>query len=369
MRCLLLHVEPATYIVHRLKEFQSTELDSYELKFLYRYATQPWDEAGNLAKAEVLFEGNWYSGLFRCLRLLWNILAGRYDVAHLAGWGQPILKLCIVCLALRGVPFSVESDMPLPADLHSLRQRLKKPFYRAMLKLPSAVIPGGRRQAEWFRYYGVPEARIHIAGMTVDTERIRSTVVRPRALFRKDNNINEDAVVFLFVGRLETMKGLDVLLEAFSRVERQDSSAMLVVVGNGQLLPLVTGRASLDPQMRYTGRESFSGVIQWMHASDVLVLPSTHEPWGLVVNEAMACGLPVIASDRVGCVDDLVCHGKNGFVVPAGDSSALADAMGRLLKEKSLRENMASQSATMILPWTVQREASIIKKVISGMAQ
>jgi glycosyltransferase involved in cell wall biosynthesis len=145
----------------------------------------------------------------------------------------------------------------------------------------------------------------------------------------------------LFVGRLEHEKGVDVLVEAW-RLAGLPSGAVLALVGEGPL------RGRLDaPGVRALGYVPRSDLPPMYGAADVLVLPSVRtatfvEPWGLVVNEAMHQGTPVIASDAVGAVaGGLVRDGHNGLVTPAGDARALATAIEAIVINPELRERLA----------------------------
>jgi glycosyltransferase involved in cell wall biosynthesis len=90
-------------------------------------------------------------------------------------------------------------------------------------------------------------------------------------------------------------------------------------------------------------------------ASDVFVLPAENEPWGLIVNEVMCAGLPVIVSDEVGCVPDLVKEGVNGFHIKAGDISSLANALSKLLPDAPLRHRMGAASLSIIRGWSYEQ--------------
>ena len=89
-------------------------------------------------------------------------------------------------------------------------------------------------------------------------------------------------------------------------------------------------------------------------------MASSFEPWGLVVNEAMAAGLPVIATERVGCVDDLVVNGETGLVILAESTEILTDSMQYFLQNESLRHSMASNARNLIDGWTLENEANNI---------
>jgi len=145
--------------------------------------------------------------------------------------------------------------------------------------------------------------------------------------------------LLLFVGRLEREKGVRVLLEAFT----QTREGRLAVVGEGPLRDEVERAGA---RVRALGRLPRERLPALYAAADALVVPSIptatfREPWGLVANEAMLQGTPVIATDAVGAAaGGLVNHGRNGLVVPAGDAAAVAGAIGTLLGDPGLRERL-----------------------------
>jgi glycosyltransferase involved in cell wall biosynthesis len=102
-------------------------------------------------------------------------------------------------------------------------------------------------------------------------------------------------------------------------------------------------------------------------AADLLVLASEFEPWGMVVNEAMCCGLPVVVSDKVGAAADLVADGINGFVYPVGDVPALADRVLRLVEDEGLRRAMARESVRRIGEWSVEAGVDALASRVARM--
>jgi glycosyltransferase involved in cell wall biosynthesis len=364
--CLLVYVEPTPYILPRIALLKSGGGLDYDAVFITRDSTQSWglaDESG----ARVLFEKRGGGGK-RLAALLGNILRGRYSVAHLAGWGHPVLMAVIAALSLRGIPFSMESDTQLPASRRGLKELVKRLTYPWLFRRPRLLLPGGERQARFFRAFGVAPARMRKAYMTVDTRGLERMPVQGTADWRQRQGISENDTVFLYVGRLEEHKGIPQLLDAVGAV-RTAGGTRWVIVGDGTLRNLVEQAAAADPRILYTGRQPTATVVQWMRASDALVLPSLFEPWGLVVNEAMCCGLPIIATDRVGAVDDLVFDGLNGIIVPVGDGAALAAAMDKLAASPDLRRNMATASRAIIQPWTTERESQVIRTAIEQLAE
>ena len=152
----------------------------------------------------------------------------------------------------------------------------------------------------------------------------------------------------LYVGQFEERKGLTHLLDAFAALP--DLPAKLRLIGNGSLEPQVSRRAAQDPRVELVGYVPQEHLPAELARSRCLVLPSIttdldREPWGLVVNEAMHSGLPVVATDAVGAAaGGLVEDGRNGFVVPEGDASALAVALGRLAEDAALAQRLGDQA-------------------------
>jgi glycosyltransferase involved in cell wall biosynthesis len=370
-RCLLLQLEPTPYIVPRALYVYRDESLHTDLYFTYLNSSQPWGNDAEIGKIPVLLDptGSPLKRMGNVCRLMLRILRGDYTVAHLAGWGHWVVRLAILCCKIRGVPFSVESDSPLLPELNGWREQLKRLLYPTWMRWISYAIPGGSRQAAFFRYYKVPDDKILISHMTVDTEKIRSTKSTPKQEFRNAKGIPQDQVLFVFVGRLLEQKGIDTLIEAFGLVQKESPRAALVIVGDGPERVMVDLAAAKYPgRIWVVGREGSAGVISWLRAGDVFVLPSRDEHWGLVVNEAMTCGLPVIVSDACGCVDDLVAVGRNGSIFPVDNAAKLAEAMLQLANDDCKRVSMGKESEAIIEPWTIERQAETIRAALVRMS-
>jgi glycosyltransferase involved in cell wall biosynthesis len=202
-----------------------------------------------------------------------------------------------------------------------------------------AVVTYGPHVSAYVREHGA--RRVHVAPQAVDNDFWSSPQV---AVPTQPSWPAETEAKFLFAGRPAREKGMGVLFEAWSTAGLQAPTAALVLVGAGPTPPWVpAGGAvtSLAPVSPVELRNFYA-------AADALVLPSIHtrtfrEPWGLVANEAMNRGLPVIASDAVGAAaGGLVRDGRNGVIVPAGDPVALAVALRRLARDRALRTRMGA---------------------------
>lgn len=299
--------------------------------------------------------------------LLTVITRNDIELAHFAGWSHPLIFAAWLFCWIRGIPFTVESDTPFRTEVPGWNAFAKRLLYPILFRLPSMFMPGGSRQAAYFRNYGVTDDKIRIAQMTVDVVAImtyrQGINDERRHLIRQEFGLLPGAVVFLYVGRLITHKGIRILLEAFEILQScAVTKCALVMVGDGELIDDVKALMSHIPSLFVTGRLEGTALLDAYAAADVFVLPSYWEPWGLVLNEAMASGLPVIVTDAVGSSDDLVEKGENGLIVPVGQSEALADAMYYLVQNNNARKNMGSASIKKIMPWTLANEADLMVK-------
>lgn len=203
-------------------------------------------------------------------------------------------------------------------DRAGWREAIKRTIVRQF----DAALVAGTPQRAYAVDLGIPASHVFQPVDVVDNARfarLAAEVDRP----------TDDARRFLVVARLTPVKGLDVLLDAYARYRAAaEAPWALVVVGDGP------ERARLEALacdgVTFAGFAQGDDLGAWYGRADALVLPSHKDTWGLVVNEAMAAGLPVIVSTGAGCAVDLVDEGANGWSVPPGDGAALADALGRI---------------------------------------
>ena len=129
----------------------------------------------------------------------------------------------------------------------------------------------------------------------------------------------------------------------------------LLIVGDGHLKSYLEYRCRMAKINAYfAGYVEQEFIPRFYGIADIFVLPSYYETFGLVLNEAMACELPVVVSDQVGAADDLVMSGRNGYIFPAGDYAMLGDALGRLIEDSTLRHVMGKASWQIIKRWNFE---------------
>jgi glycosyltransferase involved in cell wall biosynthesis len=286
------------------------------------------------------------------------ILCGGYN--YLASWQS------LFWAHLHRVPFSlwVESTT---RDLRSgfrLINFLKAKF---MHHCATYVVPG-KASFEYVRSYGAAEKNIFTAPNAVDTEffAVRAESVRRDAATNR-GILGLPSRFFLFVGRLVHDKGVFDLLRAYGALAPELRAEIgLVFVGDGAARPELEAQAKgIAP-----GTVTFPGFVhrevlaRYYALADMFLFPTHSDPWGLVVNEAMACGLPVISTKVAGCIADLVDDLWNGRVIEPGDSHQLTAAMEELAGNALLRAQMGQHSRERILHYSPEACAAGIANAI-----
>lgn len=237
------------------------------------------------------------------------------------------------------------------------RRWLKEAVKRLVLRRCDSAFVAGRPHADYAAKLGMDPARIVLGYDVVDNAHFEEGAAAARAdstRLRRELGLPER--YWLTCARFVPKKNLGCALDAYARIARRVGPEKwgLVVVGDGP------GRAELEARaasLGVAGSVVFPGFVQYPQLpryyglASAFLLPSTVEQWGLVVNEAMAAGLPVVVSDACGCAPELVQEGVNGFTFPAGDCDALALRMERLAAAPELRA-MGEASRRIITSWT-----------------
>lgn len=277
-----------------------------------------------------------------------------YDAVILHGWWGLSSSLAMASVLLRGTPLLIHSDKsaiePMGPPHGSLRDRILPRLFRRA----AGFLVTGRCNGDFYRKMGAPPEKMFWTPLAVDNAFFQSEKLRlepQKETIRRKMGISLDSVVFLYVGRLDKRKGLMDLLRAFARLS--GTSAHLIFAGDGPDRSILENYAEQNAisHVHFTGLQNYSELPRTYTMSDVFVLPSHHEPWGAVINEAMNFGLPIVASRVVGAAADLVLDGGNGLLFEPGDVAGLADCLQVLLARPGLRQRMGKESADRIAGW------------------
>jgi glycosyltransferase involved in cell wall biosynthesis len=257
-----------------------------------------------------------------------EIRGGGFDAVIVNGWGSKTTLQALYACRRHGVPCIVRGEA------NGLRPRAwwKRSLHRALITQYSACLAIGTRNREYYLAAGVPPSRIFPTPYCVDNARFAASADAQRAAPGRAALCTRFGLVpqrttFLFAGKFVDKKHPLDAVAALRIARAQGAEVQLLMVGDGPLRATLEAAAHGLP-VRFAGFLNQSQMAAAYAACDCLVLPSdSGETWGLVVNEAMASGLPAIVSDQVGCAADLVQPGATGDVYPCRDVHALAARM------------------------------------------
>ena len=246
----------------------------------------------------------------------------------------------------------------------------KELFKGALLRsLFDWAIAGGHPHARYLQALGFPAERIGRYYDVVGNDFFYTECLALRRA-RVAAEFGLPSRYFLYVGRLAPEKNVDGLLEAYCDYRQGGGSWPLVIVGDGPLALTLRARAEACPfaaEIVFAGHKGHRELPPYYAFASCFILPSTREPWGLVVNEAMASGLPVIVSERCGCAEDLVVPGKNGFVFnPAvnGELSGCLSLISTLAPDHL--ELMGQRSHERISTYSPQNWAAEVARIVKA---
>jgi glycosyltransferase involved in cell wall biosynthesis len=263
-----------------------------------------------------------------------------HDALVVHGYSHPWMLLAAGLCRARRIPYLLRAESARQGQAAGLRRHLRNAVARAVVSASAAGLAIGRRNEEFYQHFGA--SRIVWAPYSVDNERFAGPPPTscPELLSRWD--LDAGKPVIMFCGKLTPRKRP---LDLCAAVQALACDANVLFVGDGVLAGEV--RACLPPgRGAVTGFVNQSELPSYYHAADILVLPSEAEPWGLVVNEAMAAGVLPVVSDRVGAAPDLVAG--VGEVYPCGDTGRLATALSRALAlagQPGTRDRMREHAA------------------------
>ncbi len=297
-------------------------------------------------------------GIFRRLR------QGRFDVLWIHGYATLNSWMAMAAAKLLGIPVLLRTDSTLIDRARGpVKLAVKNLFFRILRRFTYGVLSVGQRNSEYWRHHLGRDIPVFSIPYAVDNaffqERCRAASAT-REQLREQLGLQVNRPVLLFASKLLARKCcvdlVDAYLELAKRSRSQDASRplpYLLIVGRGEQRPQIEARlqqASSEGRegVRMLGFRNQSELPPFYDLCDAFVLPSIHEPWGLVVNEAMNAGKALVVSDQVGCQPDLVEDGDNGIVFPARNVSALADALANVLADPVACRKMGERSRECI---------------------
>ena len=303
-------------------------------------------------------------------RLVWILMRFQGDVILKCITGRFALPVSLLIAKLRGKPFVLWTG--IWQHPQTPFHRITFPITRMVYRSADAIVVYGEHVKRYLTSLGVSADRVFVAHHAVDNDLYSREV--PRA--ERDELAERLGVlgrkVVLYIGRLEDSKGLEVLLAAFATADLND--AVLVLVGQGSMraeLEELANALGMVDRVMFLGYVPPADTVAYYALAEVVVLPSVSvragkEPWGLVVNEAMNQGTPVIATDAVGAAAGGLVEDKvTGRVVPEGDVEALAAAIVSVVEDRRLLDRLSANARQRVAWWDNERMASGFMKALA----
>ena len=250
------------------------------------------------------------------------------------------------------------------------KEWLRRRFLTKLFGRFSACLYVGDANREYFRYHGVPAARLFFAPHAVDNEWFisqREPAHEQAAAWKEELGIPPSHAVILFAGKFEAKKRPLDLMQAF--LDAGPERAALLFVGDGALGDEMRARAKGREGIFFAPFQNQSLMPRVYAAADLFVLPSfgPSETWGLAINEAMCMSRPLIVSTHVGCASDLVRHGRNGLIFPAGDVAALTACLTEALSDRSRLRHWGDESLAIIRKYSYTQATLGLKQAMAHL--
>ncbi len=315
-------------------------------------------------------------GIFRRLR------RGRFDVLWIHGYATLNSWMAMAAAKLLGIPVLLRTDSTLIDHPRGpLRLAIKKIFFAMLRPFTWGVLSVGQRNTEYWQHQLGRDMPLFSIPYAVDNhffQQHSQAAFATRDALRRELKLDPDRPVILFASKLLERKRCIDLVEAYlllrARWKSQDDlqpPPHLLIVGDGEERSQIEARirAADAEGTRMLGFRNQSELPRYYDLCDVFVLPSVHEPWGLVINEVMNAGRAVIVSDEVGCQPDLVFDGDNGCVFPARNVAALADALQLVLADPATCRSMGQRSLERIQSFSFDANVNGLARAFAAASQ
>jgi len=293
-----------------------------------------------------------------------EIKSNNYDLVIAHGWNTFSHILLFISCILTSTPYALRGDTNAlgESERRGFKQRLRRIFLKTLFKKSSAVFYIGVQNKKFYQYYSVSEQKLYKMPFAVNNDYFRqykSKIDIDKE--KKKYNISNDETVILYSGKLIALKQIDILIKALAKTT---SKYTLLIVGDGEERQVLEDLSlQLNVNSNFLGFVNQNEIPKYYWLSDIFVMSSHQEAWGLSINEAMCCECAVIVSDSVGAKDDLV--KKNGFVFKTGDVNDLAAKLNVLMSDSKLLEQCKRNSLNIIKDYSYEKDYEAIKKILS----
>jgi glycosyltransferase involved in cell wall biosynthesis len=267
------------------------------------------------------------------------------------------------------IPVLFRGDSTLLDEKPGIKKIIRRLFLKFVYNFIDIALFAGITNKAYFRAHGIKEEQLFFMPHAIDNKRFAAKAETETTSFRKILNIPTHALVFLFAGKLEAKKQPDILLEVFLRLK--SSNIFLIIAGSGALENVLKTQYSNIENIKFVGFQNQQQMPLLYSSCDVFILPSKGpgETWGLSINEAMAAGRAIIASDACGAAYDLVENNVNGFVFEKNDKVALQKNMQYFIDNKMAAFEMGKKSVQKLARFSFLEDCISVENILNQMGK
>jgi glycosyltransferase involved in cell wall biosynthesis len=267
------------------------------------------------------------------------------------------------------LPIYFRGDSTLLNETGGLKKTLRSVFLKWVYNHITHAFYVGENNKAYYKAFGLKERQLSFAPHAIDNKRFEVKREKEAEELRASLPIDKQHILILYAGKFEVVKNVELLVTAFATLN--NPNVHLLLAGNGpeeKKLKDIATNSDIAANIHFTDFKNQSYMPVLYQAADLFCLPSTSETWGLSINEAMACGTAILASDKVGCTADLVKIGENGAVFKSGDENNLARNLQHLTKDKAQLVRLGQQSELIIRDWNFEQIAQAIENKLLNEA-
>jgi glycosyltransferase involved in cell wall biosynthesis len=305
--------------------------------------------------------------------LVKRLKAGRFDAIWVHGYARGFHWIAIAVAKRLGIEVLIRDEATLlGAQRSSLKKIVKRIFFLSLRTMCDKFLAIGTSNRRYYLYYGIEKEKIFLVPYAVDNAFFQAKAAASastREELRASLGLEKGRPIILYASKMIERKRPSDLLEAYVRLSpdgKTEPYPYLLFVGDGEMREALERRASRLgwSSITFLGIKNQTELPSYYDLCDVFVVPSVHEPWGLVVNEVMNAGRAVIVSDHVGCGPDLVENGKNGYIFKAGSTDSLLSALRKVLDSPGQYQAMGQESLKIINKWSFENDVAGLKAAL-----
>lgn len=304
------------------------------------------------------------------IKVLKEFKKERYDVYIVGGYSTPIGLISIIYLKLTGKKFILNGD----GGFIKKEKKINYFFKKLFISSADYWLSSGKNCTRYFIYYGAKQEKIFeypFSSVGYNDKDLAKLSNDKLIDMKKTENLND--IVLISVGSFIERKGIDILIKGFEKIKTKYSnlSISLLLIGGGEL------KAKYISYIKKNNIKDIviidfldkNELINYYKMSDIFILPTREDIWGLVINEAMEFGLPIISSNMAGAAHDLMVDGKNGYVFKSEDVDELCKKLEKIILDKNIREKFGSESKKIIRNYSIRsmtdRHLEIFNSIVS----